>query len=63
MKIFQFFDAFGCLFRKKSISRHINIGTIEMVSQYNVELQPYLYCIRPRKHCSHIKKMSRLTDF
>jgi hypothetical protein len=30
MKIFQFFDAFGCLFRKKSISRHINIGTIEM---------------------------------
>lgn len=21
MKIFQFFDAFGCLFRKKSISR------------------------------------------
>ncbi len=38
MKIFQFFDAFGYLFKKKSTSRHINIGTIETVSQYNVEL-------------------------
>ncbi len=56
MKIFQFFDVFRFQYSKTSTSRHINIGTIETVSQYNVELQPYLYCIRPRKHCSRIKK-------
>ena len=38
MKICQFFDAFGYLFEKKSTSRYINIGTIEMVFRYNVEL-------------------------
>ena len=63
MKIFQFFDVFRFQYSKTSTSRHINIGTIETVSQYNVELQPYLYCIRPRKHCSYIKKVSNLTDF
>ena len=47
MKIFQFFDVFRFQYSKTSTSRHINIGTNETVSQYNVELQPYLYCIRP----------------
>ena len=63
MKIFHFFDVFRFQYSKTSTSRHINIGMIETVSQYNVELQPYLYCIRPRKHGSYIKKMSILTDF
>lgn len=45
MKIFQFFDVFRFQYSKTSTSRHINIGTIETVSQYNVELQPSLYVL------------------
>lgn len=63
MKIFQFFDVFRFQYSKTSTSRHINIGTNETVSQYNVELQPYFYSIRPQKHSSPIKKVSILTDF
>ena len=45
MKIFHFFDVFRFQYNKTSTSRHINIGTIETVSQYNVELQPSLYVL------------------
>lgn len=62
MKILHFFDVFRFQYNKTSTSRHINIGTIETVSQYNVELQPYFCCIRSREHSSYIKKVSILTE-